>query len=196
MTIIAMPATLPQPDVKNYIGGHFERNGQQTLDVFSPLDGSVISKVPLSTAADLNKAVDAAKKAWPAWAGLTLKDRVQFIYRYRALLEKHMEELTHLVHLENGKTLTEARAEIEKSIELCEFAASMPQIIGNEVQEVSKGVECRIDKKPLGVVASIAPFNFPNMVPNWTIPNALVLGNCMILKPSELVPLSAMRLAA
>ena len=106
-----------------------------------------------------------------------------------------MDELTKLVQLENGKVYDEAKAEIEKSIELCEFAVSMPQIITNEVQEVSRGVECRIEKKPLGVVASIAPFNFPNMVPHWTMPNALVLGNTMIMKPSELVPLSAMRMA-
>lgn len=106
-----------------------------------------------------------------------------------------MQELTQLVHDENGKTMDEARAEVEKSIELTEFACSLPQIIANEIQEVSQGVECRTERKPIGVVASIAPFNFPNMVPHWTIPNALVLGNCMILKPSELVPISAIRIA-
>ncbi len=112
------------------------------------------------------------------------------------MLEEHTEELTKLVQLENGKTYDEAKAEVDKSIELCEFAVSMPQIVVNEVQEVSKGVECRIERKPLGVVASIAPFNFPNMVPHWTMPNALVLGNTMVMKPSELVPLSTMRMAA
>ena len=86
-------------------------------------------------------------------------------------------------------------AEVEKSIEVAEFACSMPQLTAGEIQEVSRGVECRIDRYPLGVVACITPFNFPNMVPNWTIPNALVLGNVMIMKPSEIVPLSAMRLA-
>jgi malonate-semialdehyde dehydrogenase (acetylating)/methylmalonate-semialdehyde dehydrogenase len=110
-------------------------------------------------------------------------------------LAKYSDELTALVHEENGKILSESKAEIDKSIEVAEFACSMPQLISGEILEVSKGVECRIDRYPVGVVASITPFNFPNMVPNWTIPNALVLGNTMILKPSELVPLSAMRLA-
>ena len=184
-----------KPEVSNFIGGHFERNGHTVIDVYSPLTGDVISKLPLSTMADVDKAVEAAQKAFPAWSAMTLKERVQIFFRYRHLLEKHMDELTSLVHVENGKTYDEAKAEIEKSMELCEFAVSMPQIIGNEIQEVSRGVECRIEKKPLGVVASIAPFNFPNMVPHWTMPNALVLGNTMILKPSELVPLSAMRMA-
>ncbi|HMQ08193.1 MAG TPA: CoA-acylating methylmalonate-semialdehyde dehydrogenase [Saprospiraceae bacterium] len=188
--------TIPiKPEVSNFIGGHFERNGHSVIDVYSPLTGDVISRMPLSTMTDVDKAVKAAQKAFPAWAAMTLKERVQIFFTYRHLLEKHMEELTSLVHIENGKTYDEAKAEIEKSMELCEFAVSMPQIIGNEIQEVSRGVECRIEKKPLGVVASVTPFNFPNMVPHWTMPNALVLGNTMILKPSELVPLSAMRMA-
>jgi len=188
-------AAMKHPEVKNYINGKFERNGQASMNVVSPLDGSIISTLPLSTKEDLDKAVSAAKAAFPAWSAMTVKERVQIFFRYRALLEKNMDELTKLVHIENGKTYDEAKAEIEKSMELCEFACSMSQIVLNEVQEVSKGVECRIEKKPLGVVASIAPFNFPNMVPHWTIPNAIVLGNCMILKPSEIVPLSAMRIA-
>ncbi|HEX2723983.1 MAG TPA: CoA-acylating methylmalonate-semialdehyde dehydrogenase, partial [Gemmatimonadaceae bacterium] len=117
-------------------------------------------------------------------------------YRYRSLLERDIEELTALVTEENGKVYPEAKAEILKAMELTEFACSLPQITAGEVLEVSRGVECRIERFPLGVVASIAPFNFPNMVPNWTIPNAIALGNCMILKPSELVPLSANRIAA
>src|SRR6185312_5483018 len=96
---------------------------------------------------------------------------------------------------ENGKIASEARAAVLKSAELPEFACSLPQIAAGEVLEVSRGVECRIERFPVGVVASIAPFNFPSMVPHWTIPNALALGNCMILKPSELVPLSAARIA-
>ena len=182
-------------EVKNYINGQFESNGQETLDVISPIDGSVISSLPMSTYNDVDKAVQAAEKAYPAWSAKTLKERVQIFFRYRTLLEKHMDELTKLIRLENGKTYGEAKAEVEKSMELCEFAVSMPQIVVNEVQEVSKGVECRIERKPLGVVASITPFNFPNMVPHWTIPNALVLGNTMVMKPSEVVPLSTVRIA-
>ncbi len=184
-----------QPEVKNFINGKFERNGNAAMDIVSPIDGSIISTLPLSGDTEVDTAVKAAGNAFPEWSSMTLKERVQIFFRYRTLLEKHMEELTYLVHIENGKTYGEAKAEVEKSMELCEFAVSMPQIITNEVQEVSKGVECRIERKPLGVVACITPFNFPNMVPHWTMPNALVLGNTMVLKPSELVPLSTMRMA-
>src|SRR3954469_12891605 len=95
----------------------------------------------------------------------------------------------------NEKTMGEAVAEIEKSIELTEFACSLPQLVTGELLEVSKGIECRTERAPLGVVASIVPFNFPSMVPNWTMPNAIALGNCMIMKPSEKVPLSTGRIA-
>jgi len=110
-------------------------------------------------------------------------------------LEKNKDELVQIVHEENGKTISESEAEVAKSSELTEFACSMPQLISGEILEVSKGVECRLERYPVGVIASITPFNFPNMVPNWTLPNALILGNTMILKPSELVPISANRIA-
>lgn len=190
-----MNLTAELSEVKNYIDGKFERNGQNAMEVISPIDGRVISTLPLSTSQDVDAAVQAAKRAFPSWSALTFKERVQIFFKYRTLLENHMDELTKLVQLENGKTYGEAKAEVEKSMELCEFAVSIPQIIVNEVQEVSQGVECRIEKKPLGVVASITPFNFPNMVPHWTLPNALVLGNTMVMKPSELVPLSTVRMA-
>ncbi len=183
------------PSLKNYIEGKLVENGNGTLDVLSPLDGNIISSVPLSNYEAVDKAVSAAKKAFPSWSNTPIKERAQIFYRYKYLLEKNMEELSLLVQEENGKTFSEARAEVEKSIEVTEFACSIPQIAAGEILEVSKGVECRIDRHPLGVVASITPFNFPNMVPNWTIPNAIVLGNTFILKPSEQVPISANRIA-
>src|SRR6266550_5744052 len=121
--------------------------------------------------------------------------RVPLFFRYKALLEKNIDELAALITEENGKIDSEARAEVLKSAELTEFACSLPQITAGEVLEVSRGVECRVERFPVGTVACITPFNFPNMVPNWTLPNALALGNCVILKPSELVPLSAGRIA-
>ncbi len=166
-----------------------------TLDVISPLDGNVLSTLPLSGKDDLNKALSAAKIAFQTWSKTPIKDRVQVFFRYKTLLEKNLHELAALVQEENGKTFSEAVAEIEKSIELTEFATSLPQLITGEILEVSKGVECRTEHVPIGVVASIVPFNFPSMVPNWTIPNAIALGNCMIVKPSEKVPLSCGRLA-
>src|SRR6476620_1104465 len=184
------------PTVQNYINGIFVNAGsQRKLDVTSPLDGNHLSTVPMSTAKDLDAAVTSAKAAFATWSKFPIKERVQVFFRYKYLLEKNLKSLAELVQEENGKTYGEAVAEIEKSIELSEFATSLPQIVTGEVLEVSKGVECRTEHVPLGVVASIVPFNFPSMVPNWTIPNAIALGNCMILKPSEKVPLSAGRIA-
>jgi malonate-semialdehyde dehydrogenase (acetylating)/methylmalonate-semialdehyde dehydrogenase len=191
-----METLLKQSSVKNYINGKFiENQGNSSMNVESPLDGSTIATLPLSTYDDLDVAVKSAQNAFEGWSSMTFKERAQIFFRYRALLEKNLDELSKLCQLENGKTYEESKAEVEKSMELCEFAVSLPQIVANEVQEVSKGVECRIERKPLGVVASIAPFNFPNMVPHWTMPNALMLGNTMIMKPSEIVPLSVVRIA-
>ncbi|HET9744829.1 MAG TPA: CoA-acylating methylmalonate-semialdehyde dehydrogenase [Chitinophagaceae bacterium] len=182
--------------VQNYINGQFvDATSARTLDVISPLDGNLLSKVPMSTAKDLDNAVKAAKAAFSKWSHTPIKERVQVFYKYKYLLEKNLHELAALVSEENGKTMGEGTAELEKCVELTEFACSLPQLVTGEVLEVSKGVECRTEHVPLGVVASIVPFNFPSMVPNWTIPNAIALGNCMVIKPSEKVPLSVGRLA-
>lgn len=183
------------PEVRNYMAGDYVDGDHDYLDVYNPADGTVISKVPLSSREDVDRAVAVAQAAFPAWSSLPIKERVQVFFRYRSLLERDIEELAALVTEENGKIYSEARAEVLKAMELTEFACSLPQIASGEVLEVSRGVECRIERFPLGVVASITPFNFPNMVPNWTIPNAIALGNCLILKPSEMVPLSAGKIA-
>ena len=182
------------PNVRNLIAGRFVEGDGTLLAVEAPADASLLSHVPLSTAQALNQAVVAARAAFPSWALTPLKERVQVLFRYRALLEREMDQLTRLITEEHGKLPDEARAEVLKAMEVTEFACALPQIVPGEVLEVSRGVECRTDRHPLGVVASIAPFNFPVMIPNWTIPNALALGNCVILKPSELVPLSAGRI--
>ena len=124
-----------------------------------------------------------------------LKKGCRYFFRYKFLLEKYLPELAALCTEENGKTISESVAEIEKCIELTEFACSLPQLVTGETLEVSKGIECRTEHVPLGVVASIVPFNFPAMVPNWTIPNAIALGNCLIMKPSEKVTISIGRIA-
>ncbi|HEU4827592.1 MAG TPA: aldehyde dehydrogenase family protein, partial [Gemmatimonadales bacterium] len=180
--------------VRNYIGGEWVAGDGPLIDVHDPADGRVIARTPLSTSAAVDAAVTAASRALPGWSAVPIKERVQVLYRYRALLEQNLDELSALIVEEHGKIMSEARAEILKAIELTEFACSLPQIVTGEVLEVSKGVECRTERYPVGVVASIAPFNFPSMVPHWTIPNAIALGNCMVLKPSELVPLSAGRI--
>lgn len=181
--------------LRNFINGQFvDVSSDCSIPVISPVDGAPLAEMPCSSATDLDAAVKAARAAFPAWSRTPIKERVQVFFRYKYLLEKNLSELAALVSEENGKTLGEAVAEIEKCIELTEFATSLPQLVMGEVLEVSKGVECRTEHVPLGVVASIVPFNFPAMVPNWTIPNALALGNCMIIKPSEKVPLSVGRL--
>ena len=182
-------------EVKNYINGQFVFCNNKRIEVDSPLTGAVISTVPLSVYSDVDDAVKAAKNAFPVWSGMTSKMRSQILYTYRQIVEQNVEVLASVIHEENGKTMDEAIAEVRKSIELTEFACSIPQIAVGEVLEVSVGVECSTEYVPLGVVACINPFNFPHMVPHWTVPNALALGNCIILKPSELTPVTAMKMA-
>ena len=183
------------PYAHNYINGSICNANGQKVDIISPSTGEVISQVTYCRPDELNTAVLAARAAFNSWSSIPVKERVQIFYRYKTLLEQHIDELSMIVHLENGKTINEAKAEIEKSIEVTEFACSLPQLITGELLEVSNGVECRSERKPLGVVASITPFNFPLMVPHWTVPIAIACGNCMILKPSEITPVSAYKMA-
>ena len=180
--------------------GHFT-NGQpwipaqeNLIEVHSPLDGTLLGAVPIATASTIDQVVENASEAFKSWSKTPLKERVQVLFRFRNLLEKHLAELTDLIQLENGKTWAEAKAEIDKGIEVLEFATSLPQIWDDQILEVSSGVNCQYERYPIGVVLSIAPFNFPAMVPMWTIPIAIGCGNAFILKPSELVPLTAVRL--
>src|SRR6266702_7735985 len=128
MTTMESPARTQYPDVRNYIGGTFVEGADRYLDVFNPADGSVISRVPLSAASDVDRAVAAAKKAFPGWSATPIKERVQVFYRFKALLELHLTELGALVTEEHGKVKSEAEAEVLKAIELTEFACSLPQM--------------------------------------------------------------------
>jgi len=189
------PAPRLHADVRHFIGGRFVAGGPRFQDVLNPSTGEILSRVPLGGAPEVEQAVAAALAAFPGWSGTPIKERVQVFYRYKTLLEQHLSELAAVVTEEHGKVRSEAEAEILKAIELTEFACSLPQIAVGEVLEVSRGVECRLERHPLGVVAAINPFNFPSMVPHWSFPNAIALGNVFILKPSEQVPLSAGRIA-
>lgn len=182
--------------VKNFIDGHWaESSSESYFDIVSPLDGRLLGRVYESGPDELGAAVSSARRAFPSWSRLPVKERVQVFFRFKALLQEHLDELSNLICEENGKTKGEAVAEIYKCIELSEFATSLPQLMGGEVLEVSRGVGCISERVPLGIVASIVPFNFPAMVPCWTIPNAIALGNCLIVKPSEKVPLTVCRIA-
>ena len=184
------------PEVRNYRDGSFVAGDRPLHRRLQPERRQRhLARADVRRATTWTPRSRAPSERFPAWSRTPIKERVQVFYKYKALLEQHIDELAALVTEENGKVASEARAEVLKAAELCEFACSLPQIAPGEVLEVSRGVECRIERYPVGVVAAITPFNFPNMVPNWSIPNAIALGNCMILKPSELVPLSAGRIA-
>lgn len=188
-TIISAPVTT----------GHFI-NGKEyaagaAIEVTSPLTGEVIGAVPVADAVVVNTAADAAQKSFLQWSETPVKERVQVLFRFKQLVEKNMSDVAQLISSENGKTFSEAKAEIEKGLEVVEFACSLPQIMNQETLEVSRGVDCAARRFPLGVVAGITPFNFPAMVPLWMIPIAIGTGNTFIHKPSEQVPLTPMLLA-
>ncbi|TVQ95030.1 MAG: CoA-acylating methylmalonate-semialdehyde dehydrogenase [Deltaproteobacteria bacterium] len=180
---------------KNFIGGQWrDPSGAEEQPVLNPRHGKAMASVRFSNAGDIDAAVQAAKTAVSEWAGLPLRERAQILYKARELMLRDLEELSWLVSHENGKLYDEARAEVLKGIECVEYGCSLPNIASGNELEVSRGVTCRLEYAPLGVVAGITPFNFPFMVPLWMIPQALVGGNAFILKPSEQVPLSALKL--
>ena len=182
---------------RNWIGGAWREAAgtPASQPVPNPRWGRPMSTVQLSGAADVDAAVAAARAAFPAWRDLPIRDRAQVLYRTRELLMRDLVELSWLVSHENGKIYSEAEAEVLKAIECLEYGCSLPNLATGSELEVSRGVTCGLTYEPLGVVAGVVPFNFPLMVPMWMLPQALAGGNAFILKPSERVPLSAMRLA-
>src|SRR6266849_6747565 len=190
-----MPDVAERPDVQtldNFIGGRWVK-AQTTdfFDVHNPALGEVIGRTPLSSAADVDAAVQAASRAFPAWRDTPVNTRAQVLHRFKALLEQHFDEIARTVTTEHGKTLDEARGSVRRGIECVEVACGAPSLMqGYGLEDISKGVDCHVVRQPIGVVAAIAPFNFPAMVPMWFLPFAIVTGNTFILKPSEQVPLS------
>ena len=183
--------------VRNLVAGRFEDLADRpTEPVFNPATGERIADTPLSDASDLDRAVTAAEEAFPAWAGTPVVKRCQVLFRFKALLEEHFDELAALVTLENGKDAKDAGGEVRRGIEVVEFACGMPTLLmGETVRDVATGLDNVSYRFPLGVVAAIAPFNFPCMVPLWTLPVAIAAGNAYVLKPSERTPLCAQRMA-
>lgn len=187
---------LREREVRNFIGGEWEGgNGRKTEPVYDPATGEVIAETPLSTAEDLDRAVRKAREAFTGWAATPVTERARLLFRFKMLLEENFEELRDLVTLENGKDKKDAGGEVRRGIEVVEFACGMPTLMmGESVRDVARGVDNVSYRYPLGVVAAITPFNFPCMVPLWTIPVAIGAGNAYILKPSERTPLSAQKL--
>jgi malonate-semialdehyde dehydrogenase (acetylating) / methylmalonate-semialdehyde dehydrogenase len=164
--------------------------------VFNPSTGQKIGSTPLCDNEVVDQAIDAAYRAGPAWANTPAVDRARVFFRYRAILETHFEELSALVTREHGKTLPEARAEVQRGVEMVEFACGLPSLLmGDCLPNIAGDVDAESVRHPVGVCVGITPYNFPNMVPLWMFPVAIVCGNTFVLKPSEKVPLSAMRLA-
>jgi methylmalonic acid semialdehyde dehydrogenase len=180
----------------NFIGGNFEPPADpKYMDVFSPSTDELVGKVCLSSAADVDRAVEAGKAAHVGWKSLTVKSRAAIMFKFHHLMGQHMEELIELIVKENGKNRGEAMGDVAKGMETIEWACSLPQLIGGRTLAVSRGIQCSEVRDSLGVVACVVPFNFPAMVPMWTLPIALTCGNCVILKPSEKVPLTMNRIA-
>ena len=184
-------------ELENYVGGRWRRaESVGLLDVPEPASGQLIARVPRSSTEEVDRAVIAAREAFPAWRDTPVAARARRVLALRVLLEGHAEELAHSVVRENGKTLEEARGSVRRGIEATEFAASAPTTLqGAFLEDVTPGVDTTLLRQPVGVVAGITPFNFPVMIPLWMAPLALVCGNSFILKPSERVPTSAALLA-
>jgi malonate-semialdehyde dehydrogenase (acetylating)/methylmalonate-semialdehyde dehydrogenase len=190
------PAPADIPLLKNYIGGRWvDARTAEFLDVWNPARGDVIARVPLSTRADVDTAVAAAKAAFSGWRATPVVERARLMFAFRAKLDEHFEELARIVTTEHGKTLDESRGSVRRGIECVEVACGMPSLMmGAGLEDIARGIDCDYHRQPLGVFAAIAPFNFPAMVPLWFLPFAVATGNTFLVKPSELVPLSQKRI--
>ncbi|CAD7963212.1 unnamed protein product [Amoebophrya sp. A25] len=185
-------------EVQNFIDGKYAAPSasEGSVDVTEPATGKVIARVPISGKADVDAAVAVAKKAQVQWGAQTYKARVQSLFKLKHLMEANAEKIVELVKQEHGKNKAEGMASLMKGIETLEWATSLPQMACGRYLEVSRGISCRDQRDPLGVVACIVPFNFPVMVPFWTVPIAIACGNAVILKPSEKVPLTMTYIAS
>ncbi len=164
--------------------------------VFNPSTGQSIGRTPLCDARVVDEVVQSAARALPKWSATPVVDRARIFFHYHTLLEKYFDELAALVTREHGKTLAESRAEVQRGLEMVEFACSIPSLLmGSTLPNIATDVDAETVKHPVGVCVGITPYNFPNMVPLWMFPISIVCGNTFILKPSEKVPLSAIRLA-
>jgi malonate-semialdehyde dehydrogenase (acetylating)/methylmalonate-semialdehyde dehydrogenase len=176
------------------IDGKWESPQRDLHNVVNPSSGEVIAQVPYAAAPDVDRAVKAAHNAFLEWRDVPVADRVQPLYRFKNLLEKHLVELATTLSRENGKTLDDSKAEVRRAIQMVEVACGMPSLMmGESLENVSRGIDSHSIRQPLGVCVGITPFNFPCMVPMWMYPFAIACGNAFVLKPSEKVPLTPTR---
>ncbi len=179
-------------EILNYINGEWVKpNVADYYDVINPATGQVIAKTPLSTKADVDAAAKSASNAFPAWRRTPVQDRVQYLFKLRLLLRENSDEIAKHITNECGKTFEEAKAEMVRACENVEVACGMPMMgKGEIVEDIAPGIDEIMLRQPLGVCATIAPFNFPGMIPFWYLPYALATGNTYIIKPSEKVPMT------
>src|ERR1700678_1772052 len=192
MTVAAPPIIR----LTNYINGqwidsHAGSPKQEWRDVINPATGETIAQVPLADANEGKQAVEAAAAAFPDWRRTPPEDRIQPLFKLKMLLEDHIDDIARIITQENGKTFTEAKAEMRRAIENVEVACGIPMMMqGYNLEDVARGIEEMMIRQPLGVTAAIVPFNFPGLIAFWYLPYAIATGNTFILKPSERVPLT------
>ncbi|MFT7484594.1 MAG: malonate-semialdehyde dehydrogenase (acetylating)/methylmalonate-semialdehyde dehydrogenase [Candidatus Paceibacteria bacterium] len=182
--------------LKNYVGGQWiESTSQTSGPVHNPATGELIGECPFSSAEEVDQAVQTAKEAFKTWRRTPVEERIQPLFRLKALLDEHAEELAAILTREHGKTLNEALGSVKRGIQMVEAATSAPSMLmGQVLEDISSGIDCHSVRQPMGVFACIAPFNFPAMVPLWFFPFAVACGNTFIVKPSEQVPFSQRRI--
>src|SRR5215472_14384940 len=176
----------------NFLAGKWvDSSAGDFLPVIDPATQAVLAETPLSSAAEVDAVVAAAASAFPEWRRTPPEERIQFLFRMKALLEEHLEAIARTCTRENGKTLAESRAEVRRAIENVEVACGIPMLMqGYNLEDVARGIDEIMVRQPLGVIAAITPFNFPAMIPFWFLPYAIACGNTLVLKPSERVPLT------
>ncbi|GHO97084.1 methylmalonate-semialdehyde dehydrogenase (CoA acylating) [Reticulibacter mediterranei] len=174
----------------NYVGGKWQRpRNATTIDVRNPATVETLVRVPLTPTEEVDVAVQAAQAALPVWRRTPPTDRIQYLFKFKQLLEEHFDEIARLTTQECGKTLAESQGELRRGIENVEVACGIPSMMmGYNVEDIARGIDEHMLRQPVGVVAAITPFNFPSMIPLWFLPYAIACGNCFILKPSEKVP--------
>src|ERR1700722_1243079 len=192
MTAAAPPTT----KIPNFINGEWvESRAIEWLDVVNPATAEVLGRTPISDAGEVTGGINAAQAAFPEWRRTPPEDRIQPLFKLKMLLEEHLDDFGCVITQENGKTLTEAKAEMRRAIENVEVACGIPMMMqGYNLEDVARGIDETMIRQPLGVVAAVTAFNFPGMIPFWFLPYAIACGNTLIVKPSERVPLT-MKLA-
>src|SRR5215469_7935354 len=179
-----------------FIGGEWLAPKLPSTPVYNPSIGEIIAECPAGGVAEVNAAVEAASAAFPIWMETPPVERARIFFRFKTLLEENFEDIVRCNTREHGKTLAESRGDVKRGIEVVEFACGTPSLLMGEVLEnIARGIDCEAIRQPLGVCAGITPFNFPAMVPLWMYPVALACGNTFVLKPSEKVPLTAIKIA-